>query len=65
MANGFPSRHTNSTRAGLESTSVAWRSGGRHENCCERQQASIKKPVAVYVEKVYEEGDVSALGIGT
>jgi len=25
----------------------------------------VKQPVAVYVEKVYEEGDFSALGIGT
>ena len=27
--------------------------------------AIVKKPVAVYVEKVYEEADFSALGIGT
>ncbi len=27
-------------------------------------KAIIKKPVAVYVEKVYEEGDFSTLGIG-
>ncbi len=26
---------------------------------------AVKKSVAVYVEKVYEEGDFSALGIGT
>jgi len=24
----------------------------------------VKKPVAVYIEKVYEEGDFSELGIG-
>ena len=28
-------------------------------------KAIVKKPVAVYVEKVYEEGDFSTLGIGT
>ncbi len=28
-------------------------------------KAIVKKPVAAYVEKVYEEGDFSALGIGT
>ena len=28
-------------------------------------KAIVKKPVAVYVEKVYEEGDFSGLGIGT
>ncbi len=27
-------------------------------------KAIVKKPVAVYIEKVYEEGDLSALGIG-
>jgi len=27
--------------------------------------ALVKRPVAAYVEKVYEEGDFSALGIGT
>jgi hypothetical protein len=25
----------------------------------------VKKPVAVYIERVYEEGDFAALGIGT
>ena len=28
-------------------------------------KAIVKKPVAVYIEKVYEEGDFSGLGIGT
>ncbi len=28
-------------------------------------KALVKKPVAVYVEKVYEYGDFSGLGIGT
>ncbi len=28
-------------------------------------KAIVKKPVAVYVEKVYEEGNFAALGIGT
>jgi hypothetical protein len=28
-------------------------------------KAIVKKPVAVYIEKVYEEGDFSSLGIGT
>ncbi len=28
-------------------------------------KAIVKKPVAVYVEKVYEDGDFSGLGIGT
>jgi hypothetical protein len=28
-------------------------------------KAIVKKPVAVYVEKVYEEGDFAGLGIGT
>ena len=28
-------------------------------------KAIVKKPVAVYIEKVYEEGDFSQLGIGT
>jgi len=28
-------------------------------------KAIVKKPVAVYIEKVYEEGDLSGLGIGT
>ncbi len=28
-------------------------------------KAIVKKPVAVYVEKVYDEGDFSGLGIGT
>jgi len=28
-------------------------------------KAIVKKPVAAYVEKVYEEGDFSQLGIGT
>ena len=28
-------------------------------------KAIVKKPAAVYVEKVYEEGDFSTLGIGT
>jgi len=28
-------------------------------------KAIVKKPIAVYVEKVYEEGDFSTLGIGT
>jgi len=27
--------------------------------------AIVKKPVAVYIEKVYEEGDFAGLGIGT
>ena len=27
--------------------------------------AIVKKPVAVYIEKVYEEGDFASLGIGT
>ena len=27
--------------------------------------AIVKKPVAVYVEKVYEEGNFAGLGIGT
>ena len=28
-------------------------------------KAIVKKPVAVYIEKVYEEGDFVGLGIGT
>lgn len=28
-------------------------------------KAIVKRPVAAYVEKVYEEGDFAALGIGT
>jgi hypothetical protein len=28
-------------------------------------KAIVKKPVAVYVEKVYEEGDFAGLGIGS
>ncbi|MCK4625174.1 MAG: hypothetical protein KAV00_07685, partial [Phycisphaerae bacterium] len=28
-------------------------------------KAIVKKPVAVYIEKVYEDGDFSTLGIGT
>jgi len=28
-------------------------------------RAIVKKPVAAYIEKVYEEGDLSTLGIGT
>ena len=28
-------------------------------------RALVKKPVAVYIEKVYEEGDFAGLGIGT
>ncbi|MCK4601318.1 MAG: hypothetical protein KAU28_02550, partial [Phycisphaerae bacterium] len=28
-------------------------------------KAIVKKPVAVYVEKVYEEGNFAVLGIGT
>jgi len=28
-------------------------------------KAIVKKPVAVYIEKVYEEGDFAGLGIGT
>ena len=28
-------------------------------------QAIVKKPVAVYIERVYEEGGFGSLGIGT
>jgi len=28
-------------------------------------KAIVKKPIAVYIEKVYEEGNFPALGIGT
>ena len=28
-------------------------------------KAIVKKPVAVYIDKVYEEGDFAGLGIGT
>ena len=28
-------------------------------------KAIVKNPVAVYIERVYEEGDLSGLGIGT
>lgn len=28
-------------------------------------KAIVKKPVAVYIEKVYDEGDFAGLGIGT
>ena len=28
-------------------------------------KAIVKKPVAVYIERVYEEGNFAALGIGT
>jgi hypothetical protein len=28
-------------------------------------KAIVKRPVAVYVEKVYKEGDFAGLGIGT
>ncbi len=31
----------------------------------EDQNVLVKKPIAVYVERVYEEGDFSLLGIGT
>jgi hypothetical protein len=31
----------------------------------EAAKVIVKKPVAVYIEKVYEEGDFSLLGIGT
>ena len=28
-------------------------------------KAIVKKPVAVYIEKVYDDGDFSTLGVGT
>jgi hypothetical protein len=28
-------------------------------------KAIVKKPVAVYIERVYDEGDLAGLGIGT
>ena len=31
----------------------------------EDQDVLVKQPIAVYVERVYEEGDFAALGIGT
>ncbi len=39
--------------------------GAGHPDTDAAAKAIVKQPVAVYVEKVYEEGSFSGLGIGT
>ncbi|HOW17476.1 MAG TPA: hypothetical protein PLC79_00450 [Phycisphaerae bacterium] len=39
---------------------------GRHADSDDAAaKAIVKKPVAVYIERVYDEGNFAALGIGT
>jgi hypothetical protein len=45
---------------GTITANVLWKHSG-----VDAAEVFVKKPVAVYTEKVYENGDFSLLGIGT